>query len=46
MAVENSYRIWHFAYVRWYDNLAAGHRMRAAVWGAYADAICRLGIRV
>jgi hypothetical protein len=33
--------VWHRAYVRWYDHHYAGHRMRAAVWGRIADAICR-----
>jgi hypothetical protein len=28
---------WHRAYCNWYDARAAGHRYRAAAWGALAD---------
>lgn len=32
---------WHGAYCRWYDHREAGHRVRAALWGWYADRIVR-----
>jgi hypothetical protein len=34
--------IWHAAYCRWYDHDAAGHRIRAAIWGVVTDATARL----
>lgn len=33
--------LWHRAYCRWYDHDRAGHRVRAAVWGWWADRIVR-----
>lgn len=37
-------RVWHRAYVRWYDHDRAGHRRRAAVWGWVADRHTAFGI--
>ena len=31
--------VWHRAYCTWYDHDRAGHRLRAAVWGFFADRI-------
>ena len=33
--------VWHQAYCRWYDQRAAGHRIRAAVFGFLADRVVR-----
>lgn len=34
-------RVWHGAYCAWFDHDRAGHRLRAAVWGWFADRIVR-----
>lgn len=28
---------WHEAFVRWFDHMHAGHRIRAALWGWITD---------
>lgn len=33
--------VWHRAYCSWFDHKHAGHRLRAAVWGWFADRIVR-----
>lgn len=33
--------IWHRAYCRWYDHDNDGHRLRARLWGWFADRIVR-----
>ena len=38
-------RLWHAAYARWYDHRAAGHRVRAFIWGLIADAVCPRGAK-
>lgn len=37
----NGMRLWHVAYCAWYSHDRAGHRIRAALWGWYADRIVR-----
>lgn len=34
-------RLWHGAYCAWYDHDRAGHGLRAALWGWFADRIVR-----
>lgn len=33
-------KIWHAAYVRWYDNDKAGNQIRARIWGRISDTLC------
>ena len=35
-------RAWHAAFCRWFDHDAAGHGVRAALWGRVADSLAWL----
>lgn len=39
--LDRGAKVWHFAYRRGYDQRAAAHPRRSAVWGWIADRLVR-----